>query len=92
MIQSRIDRIYIPIQLEVIGGTMAILPTLQDVSDHSGVTLHFNNEGWSKKRTPAFNKGLLTSEESKNTLIQTWKSVIDDASLPTWNQKIVSVN
>ena len=92
MIQSRIDRIYIPVQIELIGGTMAILPTLQDVSDHSGVTLHFNNEGWRKRRSPSFNKGLLTSEESKSELIQTWKSVMDDDSLETWNQKMVAAN
>ena len=52
MIQSRIDRIYVPIRLEQVGGTTHILPTLPDVSDHAGVVLHFSDKGKQKKRTP----------------------------------------
>ena len=92
LIQSHIDRIYIPLQVELIGGTMEILPTIQDVSDHAGVTLHFNNEARRKQRTPTFNKGLLKNEESKNTLLETWKKVMADATLETWNQKMVAAN
>ena len=92
LIQSRIDRIYIPHRLEIIGGTMEILPTIPDISDHAGVTLHFNNEGRRKPRPPTFNKGLLKNEESKNILLQTWKSVMADESLDTWNTKMVAAN
>lgn len=61
MIQSRIDRLYIPIHLERIGGTTEILPTLPDVSDHAGVILHFNDEPRRRSKPPSFfNKGLLT--------------------------------
>ena len=56
MIQSRIDRFYIPIRVENIGGTTEILPTLPAVSDHVGVILHFNDEPMNhRKRPPFFN-------------------------------------
>lgn len=62
MIQSRIDRFYIPICLENIGGTTEFLPTLQVVSDHAGVIVHFNGEPRGRKKcTTYFNKGLLRS-------------------------------
>ena len=35
LIQSRIDRFYIPIRIEQIGETTEILPTLPDISDHT---------------------------------------------------------
>lgn len=35
MIQSRIDRIYVPVCIERIGGTTEILPTLADIYDHA---------------------------------------------------------
>lgn len=93
MIQSRIDRFYIPILLENIGGTTEILPTIPDVSDHAGVILHFNGEPRIRKKgMPFFNKGLLANPETKATLVATWKSVMGDETLTNWNQKIVQAN
>jgi exonuclease III len=56
MIQSRIDRIYIHNQIEDIGGTIEILPTLLDISDHASVVLHFADEPRKKPVTQYFNK------------------------------------
>jgi exonuclease III len=92
MIQSRIDRIYVPILIENIGGTLEILPTIQHVSDHAGVTLHFTNEKHKKQQTFFFNKGLLKNEETKKELLATWRQVLDDDNIGTWNDKIVAAN
>ena len=93
MIQSRIDRFYIPICLENIGGTTEILPTLQVVSDHAGVVLHFNGEPRGRKKaTVYFNKGLLAHPESKAALLATWKAIMEDETIPTWNQKVVKAS
>lgn len=93
LIQSRIDRFYIPMCLEHIGGTTEILPTLQVVSDHAGVILHFNGEPKRRQKgTSYFNKGLLTHPESKAALLDTWKAIMEDDSIPTWNQKVVKAN
>lgn len=85
MIQSRIDRIYVPACIERIGGTTEILPTLPDISDHADYVLHFNDEGKQKLHPHPFNKGLLKSPEHKTTLLQTWKEVMMDDTLITWN-------
>lgn len=88
MIQSRIDRTYIPNYLEYRGGTTEILPTLQDISDHAGVILHFNDEPRKRKpTTPFFNKGLLANPENKAALLETWKSVMEDDTLHSWNDR-----
>ena len=93
MIQSRIDRIYIPIRIENIGGTTEILPTLSNMSNHVGVILHFNGELRPRKRRLAFfNKGLLVNPETKATLLETWKNTVGDETLTTWNQKVVRAN
>lgn len=92
MIQSRIDRIYIPLQVELIGGTTEIFPTLPDISDHAGVTLQFREEKRKQPRQPQFNKGLLKNEESKAALLATWKGVMGDPSLGNWNLKMVAAN
>ena len=84
LIQSRIDRFYIPLQIEYIGGTIVILPTLPDVSDHAGVILHFNDEPKSRKKRPAFfNKGLLAHPERKAELLHTWKEAMSDETMAT---------
>jgi exonuclease III len=90
MIQSRIDRIYVPVCIERIGGTTEILPTIPDISDHAGYLVHFNDEGKYQSRPHPFNKGLLQNEEHKATLLQTWKTVMEDETLITWNHKMVS--
>ena len=93
MIQSHIDRFFIPIRLENIGGTTKILPTLPDVSDHAGVILHFNDEPKRRRRTTTFfNKGLLAQPENKAALLATWKEVMEDATIGSWNQKMVRAN
>ena len=92
MIQSRIDRIYVPTFIEHIGGTTEILPTLQDISDHAGVTLHFNNDKHKQQKNFFFNKGLLKNEESKKELLATWKQVMDDDNIDGWNNKVVAAN
>ena len=93
MIQSRIDRIYIPTHIEDIGGTIVILPTLPDISDHASVVLHFTDEPKRHKPpTPYFNKGLLANAESKAQLLDTWKNVIKDEAYTTWNLKMVAAN
>ena len=93
MIQSCIDRFYIPIRLENIGGTTEILPTLPDVSDHAGVILHFNDEPKRRRRTTTFfNKGLLAQPENNAALLATWKEVMEDATIGSWNQKMVRAN
>ena len=93
LIQSRIDRFYIPLQIEYIGGTTVILPTLPDVSDHAGVILHFNDEPKSRKKRPAFfNKGLLAHPERKAELLHTWKEAMSDETMATWNEKMVKAN
>ena len=92
MIQSRIDRIYISAQMVTMGGMMEILPEIPDISDHSGVTMHFNNTGIRKTKQTFFNKGLLKHPESKSALIATWREVIDDQTITSWNAKIVAAN
>ena len=92
MIQSRIDRIYVPASVERIGGTTEILPTLQDISDHAGYVVHFNDEGKPKFRPQPFNKGLLRIPDLKVALLHTWKAVINDDTFITWNQKMVAAN
>lgn len=92
MVQSRIDRIYIPAHLIITGGSTEILLEIPDISDHSGVLMHYNNAGPRKPRQPFFNKGLFKHPESKVALIMTWREAIDDPSLETWNQKVVAAN
>ena len=89
MVQTRIDRIYVPINLEQKGGTSEILPTIQDISDHAGVVLHTRSPHKKKKKTPTFNKGLLQYPESRAQLLVVWKEVMA-TDLPSWNQKIVA--
>lgn len=81
MVQSRIDRIYVPIQLATVGGSHEILPEIQDISDHSGVIMHFRNTGPKKSKQPYFNKGLLRHPESKEALLNTWREIMKDESL-----------
>ena len=92
MIQSRIDRIYVPICIERIGGTMEILPTIPDISDHAGYLVHFNDEGKQKARPHSFNKGLLQNPEHKVALLQAWKAVMVDGTLGTWNHKMAAAS
>jgi hypothetical protein len=93
MIQSRIDRFYIPIPIERIGGTTEILPTLPDISDHAGVVLHFNDEPRTRRKPPAFfNKGLLANPDCKAALLASWKDVMKDETIGSWNLKMVQAN
>lgn len=92
MIQSRIERTYIPTRIEYIGGTTEILPTLPDISDHAGVVTHFNDKGKWKPSPPSFNKGLLSNQDTKTTLLTTWKTCMEDPDLATWNVKMVAAN
>lgn len=92
IIQSRIDRIYVPPHVENIGGTTEILPTLKDILDHAGVISHFNDEGKKKSSPTSFNQGLVTQPESKTTLLATWKGVMNDPNLGSWNQRMVTAN
>ena len=93
LIQSRIDRIYIPIRLEQRGCTTEILPTLQDISDHAGMVIHFNDEPRKRKSNISFfNKGLLANPESKAALLATWKSVMEVNEALSWNFKMVVAN
>lgn len=93
MIQSRIDRFYIPIPIERIGGTTEILPTLPDISDHAGIVLHFNDEPRTRRKPPAFfNKGLLANPDCKAALLASWKDVMKDETIGSWNQKMVQAN
>lgn len=93
MVQSRIDRVYVPVQLATVGGTTEILPEIQDISDHSGVILHFRNTGLRKSKPPPFfNRGLLKHPESKATLLNTWREVMNDPTIPSWNAKMVAAN
>ena len=92
MIQSRIDRIYVPMCVERIGGTVEILPTIPDISDHAGYLIHFNDEGKYKIRPQPFNKGLLQNPEHKVALLQVWQEVMVDDTLLTWNRKMVAAN
>lgn len=89
MIQTRIDRIYIPLYLEQKGGSTEILPTIPDISDHAGMVLHTNNPHKRKAPAPTFNKGLLQQPENKASLLATWKEVMA-TDLETWNHKIVA--
>ena len=92
MIQSRIDRIYVPLHIERIGGTTEILPTLPDISDHAGFVMHFNDEGKPKTRPHQFNKCLLKNQEHVAALIEAWRAAVDDETLDTWNKKMVAAN
>lgn len=56
MIQTRIDRIYIPLILENKGGTTEILPTILDISDHAGVVLHSRAQEGEKLAHPSSTK------------------------------------
>jgi exonuclease III len=92
MIQTRIDRIYVPTQLEEVGGTIEALPTLPDISDHASVVLHFEDEPRRKPTVPFFNKGLLANPGNKACLLTAWKNAIGENSQATWNQKMVAAN
>lgn len=92
MVQSRIDRIYVPNRIEYIGGTLEILPTLQDVSDHAGVVVHFSDEGKRTHHPPPFNKGLLATPENKAALLNSWRAAISDPQHTTWNNRVVATN
>ena len=92
MIQSIIDRIYVPTHIEDIGGTIEILPTLPDISDHASVVLHFVDEPKRKPTVPRFNKGLLANSKNKALILDTWKRVIGDENHSTWNHKMVAAN
>ena len=92
MIQSRIDRIYVPLCIERIGGTVEILPTIQDISDHAGYIMHFKDEGKYRTKPQPFNKGLLRNPEHKEALLRTWQEVMADDSLPTWNHKMTTAS
>ena len=48
MVQSRIDRIYIPTQMVTIGRTTKILPKIPNISCHSRVLMHLINAGLQK--------------------------------------------
>jgi exonuclease III len=89
MIQTRIDRFYIPTVLEHKGGSTEILPTIPDVSDHAGVVLHTRNQHKRKARPPSFNKGLLQTPENVAALLTTWKEYMADES-SSWNQRLVA--
>lgn len=69
LIQSKIDRVYVPVCIESIGGTTEILPTLPDVSDHGGYVVHFSDEGKQQLRQHPFIKGLLKNPDHKLTLL-----------------------
>lgn len=92
MVQSRIDRIYVPSLLADVGGTTEILPEIPDISDHSGMLLHFNNAGPRKARQPSFNKGLLKHPESKAALLAAWRESMDNPAYESWNAKVVVAN
>lgn len=92
LVQSCIDRHYIPPRIEDIGGTTEILPTLQDISDHAGVVTHFNDEGKRPPPAPFFNKGLLANTDNKATLLVAWKTCMEDNNLDSWNAKMVAAN
>lgn len=92
MIQSRIDRVYVPACVERIGGTTEILPTIPDISDHAGYIVHFNDEGKQRLRPHPFNKGLLRNPDHKLALLHTWKTIMNDDTFSTWNQKMVAAN
>ena len=92
MVQTRIDRIYVPSPLADTGGTTKILPEIPDISDHSGMIMYFNNAGSRKHRHPCFNKGLLKHPESKAALLSAWRECMDDETLDSWNDKIVAAN
>lgn len=92
LVQSKIDRIYVPAPLTLVGGTTKILPEIPDISDHAGVLMHFNNTGPRKNRQPFFNKGLLNHPDSKAALVATWKEVMEDPTLENWNKKVVEAN
>ena len=83
-IQTRIDRLYIAEPLERMGGSTEILPTIPDISDHAGVTLHTNRTLKRKTRAPMFNKGLLLNPECKAALLSTWKEVMN-SNVESWN-------
>ena len=92
MVQSRIDRIYVPTQIEDLGGTIEIFPTLPDVSDHASVVIHFDGEPKQKPAAPHLNKGLLANPDTKAQLLATWKNIMVDDTYTTWNQKMVATN
>jgi hypothetical protein len=92
MVQSRIDRVYIPALMVTTGGITEILPEISDISDHSGVIMHFNNSGHRKIKRPFFNLGLLKHPESKAALMNAWREAIDDQSIAGWNEKMVAAN
>lgn len=92
MIQSRIDRIYVPAPMAEVGGTTEILPEISDISDHSGVVMHYNNSGPRKHRQPFFNRGLLKHPESLAALVSTWRAVMEDTTIENWNKNMVAAN
>ena len=89
MIQTRIDRIYVPPYLEQRGGTTEILPTIPDISDHAGVVAHTKSLYKRKPRQHTFNTGLLQNIEHKAALLTVWKEVMA-SDLDTWNHKLVA--
>lgn len=66
MIQTRIDRIYISPNLEHTGGSIEILPTILDISNHAGIVLYKKSTDRRTPRTLFFNKGFLQNEDNKH--------------------------
>jgi hypothetical protein len=57
------------------------------------MVLHFNDEPRKQKsKNYFFNKGSFANPESKATLLATWKSVMEDVTILSWNNKMVAAN
>lgn len=57
------------------------------------MVLHFNDEPRKQKsKNYFFNKGLFANPESKAALLATWKSVMEDVTILSWNNKMVAAN
>lgn len=86
MIQSRIDQINILAPMENIGATLKILPILHDIFEHARILFHFNDKWKQNFIHPSSTKAY------SNTLIITWKEVMEASILMCWNPNMVAAN
>ena len=85
---SRIDRIYIPQEIQVLGGQCGIWPGYRKISDHSAYFIKIHDRDVIFPKRKHFNKGLLDKPESRQTLVDAWRSAIDEDPSRSWAAKL----
>ncbi|KAG0590450.1 hypothetical protein KC19_1G100600 [Ceratodon purpureus] len=85
---SRIDRIYIPQEIQVLGGQCGIWPSYRKISDHSAYFVKIHDRDVEFPKRTHFNKALLDTPDSRQTLVDAWKSAIEEDPSRSWAEKL----